>query len=418
MKVLLMKKQLLLGVLTICHTSLLQAADGDYSTHAFSTDVQVEIVNKLMEEESCDGKGKEKAQKQIFVHIRRDGKELVDPFDVDLLNESKTLKNVMEDTNSPAEESIRNFLNDCSNDKQIALLIDALKSNENEEAASFVESLLQSEVEWLMNQSTCWNIPSVQTACIKQLACNLVHLSLNTLPNDYGLMISDVLDMQLVCKAIIKRFAPEGLCDEITTDESIVSLGYNSGETKLLIGTDRRVVIVDVATGSASCILTARADECIMSVGYDNSDEGLLVVETGWIRTRAMTSFVFTADGSARIESVGFDSDNPGRFVSPRRCIAIDDTLNGALDGLHITHQQLLFRALESWEQDKPYSIGCYDELQIYRSLLKKLQKPELFDLEKVRLKERLSINNILVDIKLPSMVSLLGFNWGSGSQE
>ena len=139
-----MKKRLFLFFLTMCNISLLQAADVGDVTHAFSTGVQVEIVGEEVEE-SYDGKGKGKAQKQRFAHIRRDGDELVDPFSVDLLNNSNVLKNIIERGENwkdfSLEKCIENFLEDY-NDEQIKLLINALRHNKEERATSFVRGCL------------------------------------------------------------------------------------------------------------------------------------------------------------------------------------------------------------------------------------------------------------------------------------
>ncbi len=591
-----MKKRLLLGILTICNISLLQAADVDYSTDAFSTDVQIEIVSQSMEE-SYEDKGKGKAKKQGFVHILRDGRELVEPFSVDLLNESKTLKNILEDTKDykdfSLERCIGEFLKDSSNDKQIALLIDALKSNRDEKAASFVADLLQPEVEWLMDQSIFWDIASVQAACIKQLVRDLVHLDLDRLPGDYGIMISDACDMRLVREAIAK-ILPQGCYSElftaadgeyiksvayngdktkllISTDRRIViwdintgeerqpftansadrlkSVAYNGDETKLLIMTCRRIVIRDINTGEEHQPFTANADEWIYSVAYNDDETKLLICTAGRgivicdINTGKehqpftanadddISSIAynddetkllictdrgivicdintgkehqpFTANAHEYIWSVAYNDDETKLFIRTDRRIVIrnintgkehqlftanaNESISSAynddakllirtgrrivikdietgevdqlfaanagewmrsvayngdetkllictdrrtvicdlLNGLNIEQKQLLFKALESWQQDKSYRVGNDDELEIYRSLLDKLQKPELFDVEKCRLRERLCINNIPVNIKLPSMASLTAsllrtmFNWGSGSQE
>ena len=209
------------------------------------------------------------------------------------------------------------------------------------------------------------------------------------------------------------------------------SVAYNGDKTKLLIVTSRRVVIKDINTGKEHQPFTANAKpftdrvyrECIISVAYNRDETKLLIQTDSRVVIKDINtgdeSQPFTAYGESMF-SVAYNGDETKLLIVTDRRIVICDLLNG----LDIEHKQLLSRALESWQQDKPYSICNDDELEIYRSLLDNLQKPELFDVEEVRLKERLHINNVPVNIKLPSMASLTAsilrimFNWGSDSQE
>ena len=354
-----MKKRLLLALLTICNISLLQAADVGYATSAFSTDVQVEIVNKLMEEEPCGGKGKEKAQKEKFVHILRDGKELVDPFDVDLLNESKTFKDILEDVKDykdfSLEEYIEGFLEGL-NDKKITLLIDALRRNREEKAASFVADLSQSDVTWLMDKSTHWNIASIQAACVKQLACNLVNLDLDRLSSDYGLMIADVCNMTKVYGAIAKKMPQGGLCSEIFTaneGEYICSAAYNGNETKLLIGTNERIVLRDINTEERDINteevdqpFTANDDEHIQSVAY-NGETKLLIRTSRRVVIQDIETGdeyqPFAANAGECISSVAYNGDETQLLIAIcseqgmwplSGCVVIKDINTGVEDRL------------------------------------------------------------------------------------
>ncbi len=449
-----MKKRLLLGVLTICNIPLLQAADVGYATDASPTDVQGDIVRE--EVEAPD-----------------DGKELVHAFDMKLVREeiSKRLPQgglCSELFTAHCGEWIASVAYNRDETKLLigtsggVVIRDINTGDESRpftaNAGEWIASVTYSdETKLLIGTSRGVVIRDINTGdesrpftandgeCIASVTYNrdktklligtdrrVVIRNMNTgdesrpfTAND-GECIASVTynrdKTRLLIgtdRRVVIRYIKREVHQSCTTDEDIYSVAYNGtvDETKLLIPTDRRVVSWDIKTDDEELLFTANAGEWIASVAYNRGETKLLIGTSRGVVIRDIKTGdeyrPFTANSGEYIKSVTYNGDETKLLIRTDERIVICDLLNG----WDIQQQPLLLRALESWQQDKPYSIG-YNELKIYRSLLDKLQKPELFDLEKVY--NRLYINNVPVNIELPSMASLLYrmFGWDSNSQE
>lgn len=250
------------------------------------------------------------------IYILRGGQKLIEPVNEDLLNASEPLKNAIADTKNfrdfSLEMSIRYFLGDCSSDKQIVLLINALRYSADKECVLFGEETSHEDVMWLMKQADVWNMPRIKDICAKRLADNIADVPLDEKEHYYNQVILDACSMAPVREAmwhmgcvdaIFHRFngaefftskkskallgkknqliiydSNNGLVEHISIpqmcdDEKICHAEYSSDMSSILLTSSYRVVLYDVKKGTSKDIYTVQRGD---DRGDDDSDDEYL----------------------------------------------------------------------------------------------------------------------------------------------
>lgn len=188
-------------------------------------------------------------------------------------------------TNAAYIEAAKALFNDLNN-HQINVLVKALNSNYHiDSAKDFVDNLDQNDYGWLTTKANFANISNIYNTITKKLAgypnFALSLYNISKINKDVGHDVSDEIDMQSVNRAIANRISDS--CRYIFDNKSL-NITFNTNNSKALITTLKRVILVDMQNPKQQTILytlTQQLDSSWIRSATFNTNNTQVLINTG-----------------------------------------------------------------------------------------------------------------------------------------